>query len=878
MLVTLVVWGMFLGSLLPASGQEGPVGILYPRESESREVHSLDGVWNFRLSPVNDTAKGFTDEWYSQELRKSGDVIPMPVPASYNDITQDPEVRDFVGVVWYDRNFYVPSSWEGKRVWLRFGSVTYLAIVFVNGEHAVTHEIGHLPFKVEVTDRVNYGANNLITVAVNNTLYESSIPQGGVTNITTDQNTTEIFMTYSFDFFHYAGIDRPVTLYTTPEVYIDDISVITNIESQTGLVEYTIVYAGDSGDTDDLSISLILYDRDDQIVATSSGAKGELRIPDVNLWWPYLMHPDPAYLYTLQVNLTLEESDIYRLPVGVRTVSWNSTSLLINDKPFYFRGFGKHEDSDFKGKGLDLSIVTRDYNLIKWVGGNGYRTSHYPYAEEIMDFSDRQGIVIIDEVPIVDAKDWHEQLLENHLSSLTQLIQRDKNRPSVILWSVANEAATSSSGAEIYFNSSYQCTHASFQAQYSDVISVNTYSGWYSNTGQLHAITNNVLDRIRGFHSMHDKPVLVTEYGADAFSGLHVASTESMETRRAYSPVNVNLKGFVILLLPSPIFAQGGILYPQESESRDVQSLDGIWNFRISSMGDPGQGFDEEWYSHELRKTGNVAPMPVPSSYNHITVDRIVRDFVGVVWYDRIFYVPSPWLGQRVWLRFDSAHYSAYVYVNGVHVVSHDIGHLPFLVEVTNVVNYGSSNLLTVAVNNTLTRLVNYSVSVAGLEESGDDLTLTVSLYDKEGELVASSSRQEGLLEVPDANLWWPYLMDPNPGYLYTLEFRGRGYDESVLVKDYNVIKWIGGNGYRTSNYPPSEEFLDYADQLGIVVIDECPIANARFLTNGLLRNHKTSLSELIKRDKNHPSVIMWSLASGATTDLNNTASYFELV
>nr|CAD7196223.1 unnamed protein product [Timema douglasi] len=107
-------------------------------------------------------------------------------------------------------------------------------------------------------------------------------------------------------------------------------------------------------------------------------------------------------------------------------------------------------------------------------------------------------------------------------------------------------------------------------------------------------------------------------------------------------------------------------------------------------------------------------------------------------------------------------------------------------------------------------------------------------------------------------------------------EFRGRGYDESVLVKDYNVIKWIGGNGYRTSNYPPSEEFLDYADQLGIVVIDECPIANARFLTNGLLRNHKTSLSELIKRDKNHPSVIMWSLASGATTDLNNTASYFE--
>nr|CAD7463898.1 unnamed protein product [Timema tahoe] len=167
----------------------------------------------------------------------------------------------------------------------------------------------------------------------------------------------------------------------------------------------------------------------------------------------------------------------------------------------------------------------------------------------------------------------------------------------------------------------------------------------------------------------------------------------------------VSSLGFVVVLLSSPIFGQGGILYPQESESRDVQSLDGIWNFRISSQGDPEQGFDEEWYSHELRKTGNVVPMPVPSSYNHITVDRSVRDFVGVVWYDRIFYVPSSWLGQRVWLRFDSAHYSAYVYVNGEHVVSHDIGHLPFLVEVTDVVNYGSSNLLTVAVNNTLTRV-----------------------------------------------------------------------------------------------------------------------------------------------------------------------------
>lgn len=111
-------------------------GILYPKESEFCEVKSLDGLWNFRLSLPNEIADTFDQNWFSRELEETGPTIKMPVPASYNDITEYKEVRDHVGVVWYDRKFYVPLSWsENQRIWLRFGSVCYAAQVVSIGDH-----------------------------------------------------------------------------------------------------------------------------------------------------------------------------------------------------------------------------------------------------------------------------------------------------------------------------------------------------------------------------------------------------------------------------------------------------------------------------------------------------------------------------------------------------------------------------------------------------------------------------------------------------------------------------------------------------------------------------------------------------------------------
>ncbi|XP_015380321.1 PREDICTED: beta-glucuronidase [Diuraphis noxia] len=435
-------------------------GILYPRESESREVKSLDGMWNFRLS-LPDPLVGFKERWYMKDLSKTGPVMQMPVPSSYNDVMVDKKIRDHVGLVWYDRSFFAPESWrqQGYRVFLRFGSVNYAAQVWVNTHLVLNHEIGHLPFQRDITANLKFGRLNRITVAVDNVLLETTVPQGSLQNISTNDGPKTI-QTYTFDFFNYAGIHRSVFLYTTPILYIDDVDVTTNFtEDGVGIINYSVKYGGSLNSGENLSCSITVLNNENVrekitvITNDEEGLSGIIKIENAKLWWPYLMHEEPGYLYTLEIRLstTWNVDDVYRLPVGIRTIKWTNTEFLINNKPAYLRGFGRHEDSDIRGKGMDYALVTRDYDLIKWVGANSYRTSHYPYAEEIMDFADRHGIMIVDECPSVDTDHFSDKLLKKHITSLAELIKRDKNRPSVIMWSIANEPRSDHKDADSYF-------------------------------------------------------------------------------------------------------------------------------------------------------------------------------------------------------------------------------------------------------------------------------------------------------------------------------------------------------------------------------------------------------------------------------------------
>ncbi|KAJ8974536.1 hypothetical protein NQ317_009103 [Molorchus minor] len=436
-------------------------GILDPRHAKRREQISLDGLWKFSLIDYDGAKKS---------VQASDYIDIMAVPSSYNDISASENVRDHVGVVQYQRSFVIPSTWGSKRIWLRFGSVCYSAGVYINGELALSHEIGHLPFVGEITSFVKAGDVNQIEVLVNNTLTNDTIPQGDV-EILTKQN-------YNFDFFNYAGIDRPVLLYTTEDTYINDITVQTAIKDTSGIISYDVVD---------------IFDTDGNLL------------------------------------------DRYELQFGVRELSWDSTSFKINGKPVYLRGFGRHEDSDIRGKGLDLPLILRDYSLIKWIGANSYRTSHYPYAEEIMDLADSLGIMIIDETPAVDTG---ADLLRNHKQSITELISRDKNRPSVVMWSAANEPSTGDEASEDYYREviahlkTLDTTRpvtiannvgpsADHSGQFLDILSFNQYNSWYNNEGDFDVIFTKVLTEAEEWHYKYNKPVMITEYGADTLEGYH---------------------------------------------------------------------------------------------------------------------------------------------------------------------------------------------------------------------------------------------------------------------------------------------------------------------------------------------------------------------
>ncbi|KAL7303938.1 hypothetical protein TKK_0004055 [Trichogramma kaykai] len=519
-------------------------GLLYPRESESREVKSLDGFWDFAVPPADDLQKGHKDAWYSTNLSKVTKVVSMPVPSSYNDVTTSSSLRDHVGPVWYEKTFYGPVAWKSDRIFLRFGSVNYLAEVWMNGTLITSHEVGHLPFEVEVTTFVLLGGNNRLTVAVDNTLSKLTVPQGKIVEAETESDGPVKMQTYTFDFFNYAGIHRPVLLHTKPKNYIQDISVVTEVFDQVAIIKYQVdVFSLNAKEVIRPGVKVDLYDadRNNVLEKTEIGSEGVLEIKNPKLWWPIYMDKNPGYLYTLEVCVTsvdCSKADVYRLPIGIRQIEWNNSSVLINKKPIYFRGFGKHEDAALRGRGLDLVTVARDHELLTWVGANTYRTSHYPYSEEALNLADKMGFLIIDECPSVDTDKFSSQLLKKHKMSLSELIRRDKNRPSVIMWSVANEPRTLNRDSPNYFKqivnhvktlditrpvtAAIAVSPAEDRAgQYLDVISFNRYHGWYLSTGRLDLVTHRVMEEIQAWHDKYGKPVIMAEYGADTMPGLH---------------------------------------------------------------------------------------------------------------------------------------------------------------------------------------------------------------------------------------------------------------------------------------------------------------------------------------------------------------------
>ena len=516
--------------------------MLKPQASETRELVNLDGLYRFK---VDFDRAGHREEWFKAPLETP---LEMGVPASYNDVFPDKAIRDHVGYVWYQRDVRVPRGWAGERIHLRLDSATHEGMVWVDNVLVAEHTGGYMPFSADITDHVTPGKSFRLTVSVNNELTQATIPPGSIT-VTEDGRRQQ---SYLHDFYNYAGLHRSLWLYSTPALTVDDITVVTGFEGATGSVDYTITTAGGSGSE---TVAVALRDADGVEVARSEGNQGTLVINDVVLW-----QPGAAYLYSLtaEVRDGGRLLDSYTLPVGVRTVEVNGKEFLINGQPFYFTGFGMHEDHVAIGKGHSDAQMVNDFQLLEWTGANSFRTSHYPYAEEVMEFADRHGIVVIDETAAVGlhlgfgavfggiAKKTYvdggvdANTAANHRQAITELIARDKNHPSVVIWSIANEPNGSEEGAREYFaplaqltreldptrpvgyvNVMFDTPDKELLGDLFDVIMLNRYYGWYLHNGDL-ATAEAVLEtELRQWEAKYGKPMIMTEYGPDTMPGFH---------------------------------------------------------------------------------------------------------------------------------------------------------------------------------------------------------------------------------------------------------------------------------------------------------------------------------------------------------------------
>jgi beta-glucuronidase len=505
--------------------------MLSPQSNPFRQQVDLSGFWDLRFDPQNE---GDSANWSSG----FSDGRPAAVPASWNDQFEDG--RDYLGLTWYQTTFDLPWGWDGGRhtIHLYFESVNYLAEVWLNGAHLGTHEGGHLPFAFDITSHAQRERNHLV-VRVDGQLAPDRVPPGNLLSPDHGFANSINFPAGSFDFFPFAGIQRAVRLAAIPRDGLNNITVITNIEGRAGRVHVHL----DAGENVSARVSLRGTPIFTETLLSGNHAELILDVPDAQLW-----SPSSPYLYDLVVELSRSGSafDQYHLPIGIRTVKVEGDQLLLNGKPIYLRGFGRHEDFPIAGRGIVPLVIIKDYALMKWMGANSFRTTHYPYSEAMMSLADQLGFLVIDETPIVgmffDERGLPRRSELSH-QYLEELIARDKNHPSVIMWSLANEPHSARQPqARTYFQSLSQrareldatrpITVASYVGadepayEFVDVLCLNRYIGWYVQAGRLDSAFPMLSQELDEIYQKWQKPIVVSEFGADAISGHHAQPPE----------------------------------------------------------------------------------------------------------------------------------------------------------------------------------------------------------------------------------------------------------------------------------------------------------------------------------------------------------------
>ena len=494
-----------------------------------RETSDLSGFWNFRTDPEDEGERG---RWF--ERKSFSDWDRLYVPASWNE--QDSAYTWYMGVAWYAREFYVPRDWKGRVVILNFDGVNYKAKVWVNGAYLGEHEGGFTPFSFRVEDKLRLGEDNGVIVKVDNTLTRKTAPP--------DEGMSRTYI----DFFHYGGIHREVFLHCLPKLFIDDLALRTDIKDDDGIIDVVVRIVNETDERYFCKLTLSILENSGVVaerpVRIMMGPKSEkvvnekLRVKAAKFW-----SPESPHLYKLRVTLIYGENqgDTKDVKFGIRTVRIDNGKILLNGRPVFLKGCVRHEDFPVLGETLHGAVLRKDFGLMREIGCNSFRTFYHPYSRSHMNLADEYGFLVILEMPTAELCQHVDKLddleLAEKIKKVTlEAIERDKSRPSVIMYSLFNEL---DNGREEFrtllknvadevrkADPTRPITFVSYKyledkaLEMVDVLCHNFCYERYSLCGDLvntEKALNETLEEL--LKRYMDKPIIVTEFDVDAIAG-----------------------------------------------------------------------------------------------------------------------------------------------------------------------------------------------------------------------------------------------------------------------------------------------------------------------------------------------------------------------
>jgi beta-glucuronidase len=492
----------------------------------ARTHTSLNGRWNYiidpyemgyydyRHMPFDQSASGKGGFYDDKKPKDKGDWIEynfdlspaMKIPGDWN--SQAEKLQLYEGTIWLRQKFNADPK-TGKKYFLYFGAVNYEAHVYLNGKKLGIHKGGFTPFQFEVTDKLVKG-ENFVVVKADNKRFQDEIP------------------TVNTDWWNYGGITRDVLLAEMPASYIEDYKVQLakgNMNKMEGFVQLAGADKAQS-----ITINVSEAGIKQTVTTDASGrANFDFAVKKINYW-----SPENPKLYAVEIS---SATDKVTDKIGFRTIETKGQDILLNGKSVFLRGICMHDENPLipgrlRGEG-DMRMMLQ---WAKEMNCNYVRLAHYPHSETMVRLADEMGLLVWSEVPVYWTISWlNEDTYKNAEKQLTDLMTRDKNRSSVIVWSIGNEtpiseprnifmgklAATAHSldntrlvaaALEIHRKGNNVVVEDPLGEKL-DLVSFNEYAGWYWSS------TKDMLNY--KFDIKFNKPVVITEFGADALGGYH---------------------------------------------------------------------------------------------------------------------------------------------------------------------------------------------------------------------------------------------------------------------------------------------------------------------------------------------------------------------